>query len=169
MNKFSCLILLFIHAYNAGISRHQSYTWLRSYVWLRLVDLTSVIYPNSGHTFWLRSTSRLWSYLLTPITHHSSGRWANRMSYHLSCERFRMVGLDDYNILQPGHLVRSRLGGMHDSFSVQNISISRLCMFECQAMCCTTNGHLARLDLRETRVSRRTRCDVPPLSRDGQS
>jgi hypothetical protein len=40
------------------------------------------------------------------------------MSYHLSCERHRMAELDDYNILQPEHLVGSRLGGMHDSFNV---------------------------------------------------
>jgi hypothetical protein len=33
---------------------------------------------------------------------------------YLSCERLRMAGLDDCNILQPGHLVESRLGGAHD-------------------------------------------------------
>jgi hypothetical protein len=42
---------------------------------------------------------------------------------YLSCERLRMAGLDDYNTLQPGHLVRSKLGGTHDSISVQNLSI----------------------------------------------
>jgi hypothetical protein len=52
------------------------------------------------------------------------------MSYHLNCERLRMAGLDDYNILQPGHLVRSRLGGMHDLISIQNLSISRLRMLK---------------------------------------
>jgi hypothetical protein len=31
----------------------------------------------------------------------------------LSCERLCMTGLDDY-ILQPEHLVGSKLGGMHD-------------------------------------------------------
>jgi hypothetical protein len=68
-----------------------------------------------------------------------------------------MAGLDDYSILQPRHLVESRLGGMHDSLSVQNLSISRLRMFKCQAMCRMTNVLLAQLDLRETQVSRRTR------------
>jgi hypothetical protein len=79
------------------------------------------------------------------------------MSYHLSCERFRMVGLDDCNILQPGHLVGSKLGGTHDSFNIQNLNISHLYMFKCEAMCRATNEHLAQLDLRETRVSRKTR------------
>jgi hypothetical protein len=39
----------------------------------------------------------------------------------LSCERLRMVGLDDYSILQLGHLVGNRLGGTHDSISAQNL------------------------------------------------
>jgi hypothetical protein len=39
----------------------------------------------------------------------------------LSCERLRMVELDDYSILQLGHLVGNRLGGMHDSISAQNL------------------------------------------------
>jgi hypothetical protein len=59
------------------------------------------------------------------------------MYYHLSCERLRMVGLDDYSILQLGHLVGSRLGGMHDSISIQNLSISRLHML----MSRTTNEY----------------------------
>jgi hypothetical protein len=40
------------------------------------------------------------------------------MSYHLNFERLRMVELDDCSILKPGHLVESRLGGMHDSVDV---------------------------------------------------
>jgi hypothetical protein len=72
------------------------------------------------------------------------------MSYHLSCERIHMAGLDNGSILQPGHLVGSRLGGMHDSFNIQNLSFSWLHMFKCQTMCCMTDRHLARLDLRET-------------------
>jgi hypothetical protein len=76
---------------------------------------------------------------------------------YLSCERLRMARLDDCSILQPGHLVESRLGGMHNSFSIQNLSISWLCMLKCQAMCRTTNEHYVCLDLREARVSRRTR------------
>jgi hypothetical protein len=78
------------------------------------------------------------------------------MSYHISCERLRMARLDGYKILQLEHLVKSRLGGTYDSFSVQKLSISRLRMFKCQAMCHATDGHLARLNLRETRVSKRT-------------
>jgi hypothetical protein len=49
---------------------------------------------------------------------------------YLSCERLCMGGLDDCNILQPEHLVGSRLGGAHDSINVQNLNISRLCMFK---------------------------------------
>jgi hypothetical protein len=43
------------------------------------------------------------------------------MYYHLSCERLLMAGLDDCNILHSGHIVRNRLGGMHDSISIQNL------------------------------------------------
>jgi hypothetical protein len=39
----------------------------------------------------------------------------------LSCERLRMTGLDDCSIIQPGHLVENRLGGMHDLISIQNL------------------------------------------------
>jgi hypothetical protein len=92
-----------------------------------------------------------------PVAHHGSGRRAYRMSYQLICERLRMVELDDCSILQLGHLVGSRMSRAHDSISVRNLSISRLRMLKCQAMCRATNEHLARLDLRETRVSRRTR------------
>jgi hypothetical protein len=49
---------------------------------------------------------------------------------YLSYERLCMAGLDDCNILQPGHLVRSRLGGTYDSINIQNLSISRLCMLK---------------------------------------
>jgi hypothetical protein len=61
-----------------------------------------------------------------------------------------MVELDDYNILQLKHLVRSNLSRAHDLFSVRNLSISWLCMFSSKAMCDVTNEHLARLDLRES-------------------
>jgi hypothetical protein len=72
------------------------------------------------------------------------------MSYHLSYERLHRAGLDDYIILQYGHLVGSRLGATQDSFNIRNISISRLHLFKCQAMCHVTNEHFARLELRET-------------------
>jgi hypothetical protein len=131
-------------------------TWLRSYARLWLDDMTSAIYPDSDRPSQLRSTSWLWSYLLTSVVHPDFHRWACRMSYHLSCERLRMVGLDDCSILQPRHLVGSRLGGTHESFNIQNLSISWLRMFKSQAMWRATNEHLAQLDLRETRVSKRT-------------
>jgi hypothetical protein len=130
--------------------------WLWSYAWLWSEDMTPVVYLDSARTSQLRSTSWLRSYLLTPVMHHGSGRWACHMSYHLIYQRLRMTGLDDCNILQLRHLVGSGLWGMHDSFSDQNLSISRLHMFKCQAMCRMTNKHLASLDLRESRVSRRT-------------
>jgi hypothetical protein len=136
MNKFSCLMWPIVHAHNAGISwlrsyaRLRSYAWLWSYAWLRSEDTTPVLYPDTGHSSRFWSMSRLRSYPLTLIMHHGSGRWSCRMSYHLRCERLCMAGLDDYNILQPRHLVRSRVGGTYDSFSVQNLSISRLQMFK---------------------------------------
>jgi hypothetical protein len=103
MNVFSFSILPITHAYNVGIS------WFQSYVRLRSEDMTPIIYPNSE-----------W--------HHNSGWWPCRMSYHLSCERHRVARLDDCSILHAKHLVRSRLGGMHDLISVQNLSISWLHM-----------------------------------------
>jgi hypothetical protein len=123
---------------------------LWSYARLHSEDMTLVIYPDFNRT------SRLQSYLLTPVAQYGSGRWVCHMSYHLSCERLRMAGLDDCNILQSGHLVRSRLRGMHDSFSIQNLNISHFHMFKSQAMCRSTNEHLACFDLRETWVFRRT-------------
>jgi hypothetical protein len=166
MNKFSCLILPIIHAYNVGISRLRSEgmtlvvcptlvgrrdfchmpdsgrkTRLRSYARLRLEDMTPVVYPDSKCTFWFRLMSRLWSYHLTLVAHHGSDRWACHMSYHLNCDRLCMAGRDDCSILQLGHLVRSRLGGMHDSFSIQNLSISRPCRFKYYAMRRMTNEH----------------------------
>jgi hypothetical protein len=151
MNKFSCLILPIIHAYNAGISwlrsedetpfvcltlvgRHNFdhmpdsgwRTWLWSYARLRSEDMTPIVYPDSRCTSRFQSTSQLWSYLLTPVAHHGSGRWACGMSYHLSCETLHMTELDDCSILQPRYLVWSRLGGTHDSFSDWNLSISWL-------------------------------------------
>jgi hypothetical protein len=112
---------------------------LWSYAWLLSEGMTPVVYPDSGRPSWFWSTSRLWSYPLASVTHHSSGRWACCMSYHLSCEGLHMAELDDCSILQPGHLVKSKLGGTHDLFIIRNLSISRLCMFKCQAMCRATN------------------------------
>jgi hypothetical protein len=67
-----------------------------------------------------------------------------------SCIRNINTGLDDYIILEPEHLVGSRLGGMHDSSSIQNLIISRLRMFKCQTMCRATDRYFAQIDLRET-------------------
>jgi hypothetical protein len=128
-----------------------------------IVYVTLVVCPTLLGRYDSARMSQLWSHFLTPVgimtpvVHHGSGRWACRMSYHLSYERLCMVGLDDCSILHPGHLVWSRLGGTHDSFSIRNLRISRLRMFKCQAMCRATDGHLAWLDLREIQVSIRTR------------
>jgi hypothetical protein len=163
MKKIPCLILPTIHVYNAGISQLLSYAWLRSYARLWLEDVTPVVCPtpvvylNSGHTSRLRSTSQLRSYLLTPVAHHGSGRRVGCMSYHLSCERLYMGSIDDCSILQPKHLVRSKLGWTHDSFSIWNLSIPWLRMFKCQTMCRATDRQLAQLNLRETRAYKRTR------------
>jgi hypothetical protein len=123
-----CMFIMQVYHDSDRKMRHRSYTRLRS------EDATPVVYPtpvgryDSGRITWLhmhfsiQSTSWPRSYILTPVAHHGFGRWACRLSYHLSYERLRMVGLDDYIILQPRHLVvRSRLGGMHDLISIWNI------------------------------------------------
>jgi hypothetical protein len=103
--SFSYHLLPIIHVYDVGISRLRSYAWLWSYARLRSEDVIPVVCPtpvgrhDSGRMSRFRSTSRLWSYLLTLIVYHSSGRWVCYMSYHLSCERLRMAGLDDCSIL----------------------------------------------------------------------
>jgi hypothetical protein len=150
-------MLPIIQAYNAGISWLRSYARLRSHDQLRSKDITPVVYPDSGHTSWLRSTSQLWMSLLTPIVHHDSDQWACRLSYHLSCERLRMAGLDDCNILQAIHLVKNRLGGTHDSISVQNIRSHNFTCKNSHVVCYTTKEHLACRNLRKIRVSGGTR------------
>jgi hypothetical protein len=51
---------------------------------------------------------------------------------HLSliCERLHMIGLDDCIILQPEHLVESKLSRAHDLVSVRKLSILRLRMLK---------------------------------------
>jgi hypothetical protein len=61
-----------------------------------------------------------------------------------------MAEVDDCNILQLGHLVKSRLSRAHDSISILNLSISQFCKLKCQVMCRAIDEHLAQLDLRET-------------------
>jgi hypothetical protein len=68
-----------------------------------------------------------------------------------------MTGLDDCSILQPGHLVRNKLGGTHDSISVQNLRSHSFACESSQAMSCATKEHLAWRDLKQTRVSEGTR------------
>jgi hypothetical protein len=113
--------------------------------------------PDSGHPSRLLSTSQLRTHLLTLFTHHDSSQWARRLSYRLSGKRLHMVGLDDCNIFQPGHLVRNRLGGMHDLINVQNLRSHNFACGSSQAMCRTTKEHLACRSLRQTRVSGWTR------------
>jgi hypothetical protein len=81
----------------------------------------------------------------------------DHLSYHLSCERLHMVRLDDCSILQAGHLVGNRLGGTHDSISVQNLKLHSFTRRSSQVMCRVTKEHLACRDLRKSRVSRGTR------------
>jgi hypothetical protein len=121
LDKFSYHILPIIPAYNAGISWLRSYSWLWSHAWLRSEDMTLVIYPDFGRTSRLRSMSQLQMSLLTPVAHHDSGQWVCPQSYHLSCERLHMAGLDNCSILQLKHLVKNRLGETHDSISVQKL------------------------------------------------
>jgi hypothetical protein len=78
------------------------------------------------------------------------------MSYHLSCERLRMAGLDDYSILQPKHFVKNRLGGTHYLISIQNLISHSFACRSSQAMCYVIKEHLAYHGLRQTRVSKGT-------------
>jgi hypothetical protein len=78
-----------------------------------------------------------------------------------------MAGLDDYNILQPEHVVRNRLGGMHDLISVQNLISHSFAYMSSQAMSHVTKENLAWRDLRQTRVSGGTR--YPNHSRGSRS
>jgi hypothetical protein len=140
LDKFSYHILPIIHAYDAGISRLRSYAWLRSHAWHRLEDMTLAVYPDSIRPSRLRSTSQLRTYLVTLVTRHDAGRWVCRLSYHLSCERLCMAGLDDCSILQPRHLVGNRLGGTYDLINVQNFKSYSFTCGSCQDMSYTTRG-----------------------------
>jgi hypothetical protein len=68
-----------------------------------------------------------------------------------------MARLDDYNILQPRHWVRNKLGGTHDLISVQNLRSHSFACGSSQAIDRTTKEHLAWHNLRQTRVSGGTR------------
>jgi hypothetical protein len=70
----------------------------------------------------------------------------------LSCERLHTDGLDDCSILQPRHLVRNRLGGTLDSFSIQTLILHSFTCGSSQTMRRTTKEHLARRDIRKTQV-----------------
>jgi hypothetical protein len=67
---------------------------------------------------------------------------------YLRCERLYMAGLDDCSILQPGYLVKNRMGGMHDSISAQNIRSHSFACMSSEDMSRTTKEHLAWHDLR---------------------
>jgi hypothetical protein len=71
----------------------------------------------------------------------------------LSCERLRSAGLDDCSILPPGHLLKNRLGGTHDSISIQNLRFHGFACMSSQAMSRVTKEHLPWRNLRETWVS----------------
>jgi hypothetical protein len=60
-----------------------------------------------------------------------------------------MARLKDCNILQPRHLVKNRLGGMHDSINVQNFRSDGFACTSSQTMSCTIKEHLAWCDLRK--------------------
>jgi hypothetical protein len=102
-------------------------------------------------------------YVLTYVSYneilsllHLLYSYANNISY-LSCERLCMARLNDYNILQPRHIVGSRLGGMHDLINVQNLSSHDFACTSSQAKSHMTKENLAQHDLRQTRVSGGTR------------
>jgi hypothetical protein len=106
-------------------------------VYYPLYMLIMHVYHAFGH---MRDSDRkIWlqSYIPTPAAlpdsdqHHDSGRasrlWSMSVPHilHLSYERLHMIGLDDCIILQPEHLIRSRLGGTHDSFNTWNPNMTR--------------------------------------------
>jgi hypothetical protein len=80
-----------------------------------------------------------------------------KQQLYLSCQTLRMARLDDYNILQPEHLVENRLGWAHDLISVQNLISHGFACTSSQAMSRVTKEHLAWHDLGETRVYGGTR------------
>jgi hypothetical protein len=75
----------------------------------------------------------------------------------LSCERLCLAGLDECNILQPGHIVQNRLGGTHDSINVKNLRLHSFACRSSRAMWRETKEHLICCDLRKIQVSGGTR------------
>jgi hypothetical protein len=57
-----------------------------------------------------------------------------------------MARLDDCSILQ----LKNRLGGMHDSISIQNLLAYGFAGMSSQAMCHATKEHLALCNMRQT-------------------
>jgi hypothetical protein len=138
--------------------------------------LTLVAYPNSGHRSQLQSyiltlivhpgsccASWLRSHILTLVVHHGSDRTWLRPYFlisvgpgHTACVtprsdwRLHLVKLDDYNILQRGHLVQNRSSSKCMICSALKTSASH--DSDCSSvrlMGCAINEHLVRLDLRE--------------------
>jgi hypothetical protein len=57
-----------------------------------------------------------------------------------------MARLDDCSILQ----LKNRLGGTHDSISIQNLLAYSFAGMSSQAMCHATKEHLALCNMRQT-------------------
>jgi hypothetical protein len=137
-----------------------------------VICVTSVACPtpvgryDPGCISWLQSMSQLRTSLLTLVVHHDSDQWERCLSYHLSYERLRMAELDDCSILQPEHLVENRLGGTHDSISVQKLRSHNFACRSSQTMCHVTKEHLACWDMRKNQVSRGTRYSTTQENQD---
>jgi hypothetical protein len=166
MNEFSYHILPIIHAYNACISQLWSYARLQSYARIWSEEATLVGRCDSGCMLDSSQKTWLWSHITTLVAHHGFDRRSYHMSYLLICERLHMVELDDCSILQT-KLERMTHSVFENSAS-HGFTCSRVRPMGCAAshgftcsrvrpMGCVTCEHLARLDLRETQVSWRTR------------
>jgi hypothetical protein len=93
MNKFSCLILPIIHAYDTGISRLRSYAWPWWYAWLWSEDTTSIVCPTPIGIYDSSRISWLQLHFLTPIdvmtpvvspdSDHASQLWPMSMPHVL--------------------------------------------------------------------------------------
>jgi hypothetical protein len=113
---------------------------------LRLYILTLVVLPDFSYTTRFWSMSRLWLHIMAPTNECAACLTTSDVRLH-------MAGLDDCNILQPRHLVQSRLGGTHDSISIQNLRSHSFTCRSSQAMSRATKENLVWRDLRQTRVS----------------
>jgi hypothetical protein len=113
-------------------------SWLWSHFWAPVDIMTPAVSLDFDCASLLRSMStppilppQLWNIL------HGRARWLQH--------------------LIAGHLVRNRLGGTHNLFSVQNLKLHSFTCRSSQARCHATKEHLACRGLRPTWVSRGTR------------